>query len=271
MAPKGRVVGGVEGGAAVDDAPSSRLLDIAQASLVGKRIASCSRACSETSRSGRVVVEDVEAAPEGAESEVVLCALDVDIAHLDGGQPALEADPVGALVDREVESELGAHEQQLGFDVVLHQRVDDLAIRQVAGDRAPRLAAVAADEDVGLEVGLFLVVEGRVDGVVVVDRGLETADVGHLRHAGYLVDRAPVGAAVLGHLDQAVVGADVDQAFDQRRLGERDDVAVVRGRHVLGDRVDALDLAEDRQRVGVDLAAEVGADRGPRVAAIVER
>ncbi len=104
------------------------------------------------------------------------------------GQPALEPDPVRALVDREVETELGADEQQLRFDVVLHQRVDDLAIGQVAGDRAPGLAAVAADEDVGLEVALLVVVEGRVDGVGVVQRGLEAADVGHLRHAGDLVD-----------------------------------------------------------------------------------
>ncbi len=261
------IVGGVEGRAARAD--TRTLFDVAQGIAGGEEDRVLFQSGIRDLAQGRVVIENVEAPAEGREHDVVLAAVEVDVADLDGGELALELDPVRALVDGEVDAVLGADEEQLRFDVVLHHGVGDFSIWQVAGDRAPGPAAVAADKDVGFEVAPLLVVEGRVDGVLVVHRGLEPADVGHRRHAGNLVDGPPVGAAVLGDLDETVVGADVDQALHQRRLGERDDVAVVGGGHVLGDRVDRLDLAEDRQRVGVDRAAEVRAHSGPRVAPVI--
>ena len=147
--------------------------------------------------------------------------------------------------------------EQLGFDVVLDERVGDLALGQVAGDRRPARAAIAADVDIGLEVAGLLVVEDGVDGVGVVQRGLDAEGVAELGHAGRRCGDAPVGAAVLGDLDEPVIGADIDQTLDEGRLGERDDVAVVRGGLVLGHRVDGLDLAEDRQGVAVDGLAEI--------------
>ena len=99
--------------------------------------------------------------------------------------------------------------------------------------------------------------------------GLEVGDVGAVRHAGEVVDLAPGRRRLLGDLHQAVVGADVEQAFLHRRLGEGDDVAVERGRAVVGDGVDAPDPSHDLELVAVDLARQVGADRLPGVAAVV--
>ena len=76
-------------------------------------------------------------------------------------------------------------------------------------------------------------------------------------------------AAVLGNLDQPVVGAGVDQAFHQGRLGEGDDRPVKRGRVVLGHGVHTPDPAHDLELVAVDVASQVGADRLPVVAAII--
>ena len=76
-------------------------------------------------------------------------------------------------------------------------------------------------------------------------------------------------AAVLRYLDQAVVGAGVEQPFLLRRLGQGGDVAVERGRDALGDRVRAPDFAHHRQLIAVELARQVAADRFPGVAAVV--
>ena len=48
---------------------------------------------------GRVVVEDVDAAAERADDQVVHLLLDGQVAHGDGRQAALEANPLLAAVD----------------------------------------------------------------------------------------------------------------------------------------------------------------------------
>ena len=59
-----------------------------------------------------------------------------------------------------------------------------------------------------------MVVDTNVDGVGVVAVGLNVVDEEVLGHIEDLVDLSPVFAAVFGHLDQAVIGPNVDQAFD---------------------------------------------------------
>ncbi len=114
-----------------------------------------------------------------------------------------------------------------------------------------------------------MVVEGGVDDVRVEARGDEVADVGHVGHAGEGLLAAPGPAAVLGDLDEAVVGADVEEALDERRLVERDDVPVEGRRSVLGHGVRAPHLAHHLQLVAVEPAGEVVADRRPAVAAVL--
>ena len=59
-----------------------------------------------------VVVEDVEAAAERGSDQVVLAALDRQVAERDVGRPAAQLDPPTAAIHREEDAELGAHEQQ---------------------------------------------------------------------------------------------------------------------------------------------------------------
>ena len=99
-------------------------------------------------------------------------------------------------------------------------------LRQVARDVLPRASLVAGLEQVRLEIAAIIVVEACVHDIGVVRRGGDVGDVARVRHAGEVVGATPVGAAVLGDLDQSVIGADVEQAFLLRRLGEGDDVAV---------------------------------------------
>ena len=91
-----------------------------------------------------VVVEDAEAAAERGDDEIVVPLLDPEVAHGDGREAALELDPLRAAVLRDEEAELRAGEEQLRIDAVFDERVAAAARRQVAGDRRPRLAAVAA-------------------------------------------------------------------------------------------------------------------------------
>ena len=106
---EGRVVGGVEVVAAVADAGG--LLDIAQGVSHREEDGLFLEGLLGDLTKRRVVVEDVEAATEGAEHEIVLGAVDVHVADLDGRQTALELHPVRSLVDRGVDAELGADER----------------------------------------------------------------------------------------------------------------------------------------------------------------
>ena len=184
------------------------------------------------------------------------------------GQTALELVPLLALIEGDPQAELGAGEQHLRLHVILDQRVGDLTVGHIAADRLPAAPAIPADRDVRVEVPLLLVVEGGVDHLVIVERRLDVADVGVLGHPRDLVYRTPLGVPFLD-VDQAVVGADVDQPLDQRRLAERDDVAVVGGGLVLVDRVHLPQPAHDLELIPIELTGEVAGDRRPAMAAIV--
>ena len=138
-----------------------------------------------------------------------------------------------------------------------------------AGDVRPGPAAVGALHHVRLVVAALPVVERDEDRVDVARRREDVGDVGPLRHAGKVFDLPPVLPAVIRDLQQPVVGAGVEQALEQRRLVDRDDVAERRRRGVERDRIARPHLAHDRDVEGVEVAREVRADARPRVAAIV--
>ena len=95
------------------------------------------------------------------------------------------------------------------------------SVRQVRGDRLPGATAVATHHQVGAVVAFLVVVETEVDRVRVVQVG---TDVVHERALRRTPGSEPTSierhalAAVLTDLDQAVVGAGVEQALLQRRL-----------------------------------------------------
>ena len=215
------------------------------------------------------VIEHPEAAAERGDDEIVAALLKPEVAHRDGRKIALERNPRRAAVLRDEEAVLRPQVEELRIDAILHERIDAAARGKVPPDRDPCLPAVATPKHVRFEVAGLVVVEGGVDDVGVMLRRLEPRDVRHVGHAGDVIDLPPVPAAVFGDLNQAVVGADVDQPLLQRRLGQRDDVAVPRRRCPFGHGIDTPHPPHDRQLVAVDVAGEIGADRFPGVAAIV--
>ena len=142
-----------------------------------------------------------------------------------GGIPLFKRLPVLAAVAGGEDAELGADEEQVGRHVIDGDRVGGPALGKVAADVRPVLAAIAAPQHIGLEIAVLVVVEACVNGIRVVPRGLDVRHV-HIRglvREREVLDLAPVLAAILGHLDQAVVGAGIDQALDQGRFGQGDD------------------------------------------------
>ena len=107
------------------------------------------------------------------------------------GTPAI-LHPVLAAVLAQVGPNSVPANSRSRIDVIFGDRVGRAARRQIAGDRRPRPAAVGALEQVRREVAVLVVLERGVDRARVVLRRADARDVGVGRHAGELVDLAPV-------------------------------------------------------------------------------
>ena len=142
------------------------------------------------------------------------------------------------------------------------------AIGQIAGDRGPRATVVGTAHDIRREVVAAMSVEGGVQRAFAVRRELHAAHERGVGHAGEGGGFRPRLAVVLRDLNQAVVSADRQQAGATWRLGHGRDIAEFRGALVQPQHITRGDRAAHGQAVAIDVAREVGADRGPRVAAI---
>src|ERR1043165_4205220 len=111
-----------------------------------------------------------------------------------------------------------------------------------------------------------MIVETYISSVCSVIRRNNATDVGHVRHAGKLLDAAPVLAAVFSDVQHAIIGADVDQSVFLLRLSERGSIAEESRRSVLRHGVDAPDATHHRQLVAIEIARELTTDRGPTIA-----
>ena len=218
----------------------------------------------------RVIVEDEEAAPEARRDQVVLAALNLDIADGNRRHAGAELLPSRAAVEGHVHAELGRREHQAGALVVLHHAPHQMPFGDALGDAGPGAAAVARHQQIRREVPVFVVIQGHVHGVRVVQIGADVVDesgVGNARQRAHL-DAPPALAAVLGDLDQAVVGAGVQQPFSKRGFGQRGDRVVVgHGEHIPG-RVPAPGLTHKRHEHAVFVAGQIARDRRPLVAAV---
>jgi hypothetical protein len=120
------------------------------------------------------------------------------------------------------------------------------------------------------EVAVLVIVVKRVNRVGVVLGSKHAMHVTAFGHVQHLFDFAPGLAAVFGDVEQAVVRADVNQAFFLRRFAHRRAVAVERGGLMFGDGVRPPDFAEDRQGcLRSNPRDKIAADDFPVVAAIV--
>src|ERR1019366_6872497 len=140
---------------------------------------------------------------------------------------------------------------------------------EIAGDGGPGAAEVGGLDDVRLEIAALEIVEGHVDGMGVGGRRVDVGHVSEIGDARELVDLAPGLRAVFGDLHQAVVGADEEQSFFERRFGQRRAGSVFVGEFIFPNRVGSPDLAHHGDGVAVDGAREIPRNQLPASAAIV--
>ena len=114
-----------------------------------------------------------------------------------------------------------------------------------------------------------MVVERREYRVRVMLRCREIAHIRQVGHAGEETDFPPVLPAILAHLDQTVVRADVEQILGKRRFGDGHEVAEDRGRSMAGDGLDGLDFSHHLQGVSIKAAGQIVTDSPPRIASVV--
>ena len=203
----------------------------------------------------RHVVQDPERAAVRGRHQVGV--LQLQVIDRDDREAAAHARPVSAVVGREEHASLRADiEQPLGHGIGADD-AGDLVLRQIAVDRLPALAAIAALEQVGLVVGKLVARRGNVDRLRVVRRQLDTADIGELGHA-LGRDVRPLLAVVARDMDQAVVGRGPDLALLVRRF---DDAGA--GRVDLGAGALARDVAAGVLLARAVVEAEIGRDLLP--------
>ena len=114
-----------------------------------------------------------------------------------------------------------------------------------------------------------MVFKSRIDGISIVIRSSDAADVGGIRDTRKFVDLAPGAATILRYLNKAIVGAGIKQSFFFWGFTQYHNVSVERGRGVFGHCIRLPHPAHHRQRVAVDLASQVGTDGLPCISAIV--
>ena len=214
-----------------------------------------------------VVVQHIEAPAKGGSHQVVFAGVQLQVAEGDGGHPAGEPVPVQAQVGGGVEAVLGAGEEEVSHLMVLLEDPDDGLGGELAGKRTPGTAPVGADEEVRPQVAQLVGIGGGKDGIRVVRRGLQVVDEGAGRHVRQGGGGAPVLAPVFAHVDEAVVGAGVEQALDQGRFGDGGQGGVLGHGPIVVEGVHAPHPVDELQLVAVGVGREVGADGGPGVTA----
>ena len=133
---EGRIVRGVEGLTQESLAAETILprLDVEQSILHRQESRVTPKEVRRQAAQRRVVVEHIDAPPEGADYQIALPLLDRQVANGDGRQAALETVPFLAPVDCEIEAEFGTDEQQARVHVVFRDGQYWSVRRQVALD-----------------------------------------------------------------------------------------------------------------------------------------
>ena len=163
---------------------------------------------------GGHLVEHPEAAAKRGDGEIV--AVDDEIAHGSDGHVDLKRLPMVAVVEGNVDAQLGGGVEQAILLRVFLDGVDVGAVGDSGDDVLPGLAAVVGAIDVGRVVGEAMAIDGGVGGFGIEVAGLDLRDLapgGHRRRG----DVVPVLAVVAGDVDEAVVGADPNGIGVERR------------------------------------------------------
>ena len=220
-----------------------------------------------------VVVEDPKPATKGGPHQIAsLAAVDGEVPKRNRGRAPGQLDPLATAVDGEEHAELGAHEQQILANVVLHDPPDQVSVGQVSDDGSPGLArGCGSREDTDVK-SPFLWLSSATYTVFASNRSalmsLTKARLGTPgRRPTSIFRQLPPPSSVTWMRPSSV--PDVDQARLARRLRDRGD------RVVLGHRVEVPGgvVAPLAPHVGrhhaLLVSGEVSGDRRPRIAPIL--
>src|SRR6185503_3556115 len=86
----------------------------------------------------RVVVENVESAAEGADHQIVLAPLELNVAYGDRRKTGPERHPNVAAVGRRIHATLGSDEEQILVDVIFGTRPHRVPLGKIPADARPR-------------------------------------------------------------------------------------------------------------------------------------
>ena len=186
----------------------------------------------------RDVIDDPDAAAMGCQHQVVVPRLDGQVADRHRRQmAALERGPVGSGIRGDPQPELGAEEQQLRVDGIFldHMRIAAHALQVGGADEpGPGRPVIMGDVDIRGHVALGMPVEGRIRGARGEVAGLDPAHPGTGGEPGHMGGEVlPMGTAIAGQLQIAVIGADPDLSRGERRLADRVDRRVHFGRGIV--------------------------------------
>ena len=126
--------------------------------------------------------------------------------------------PGTATVLGEEQPELGANKQEIRVYVILRDRMRRAPFREIARDQRPAATAIVGPQHVGLVIASLVIVDDGVSDVVVVNRGNDVLDQGHVGHTAERLRSSPGLAAIFSDAHHAVIRTDVDQSFFEGAL-----------------------------------------------------
>ena len=217
----------------------------------------------------RVIVNDIDAAPEGAHHQIILTALNFNISDRDRRQVVAHLAPTLTAVLRNEYALLSAQEQKIWVDMVFGDGMGEAILGKVARYRLPTLSLVRRLEHIGLVVAAFVIFHDRINDVYVVHRGLHIIDVSHVRHSSEPRYLRPSFAPVFRNIDHTIVGAHVNQTLLKFALADHDGSTIHRGRVILGNGIHTPDTPHHLKLISIDLPSQIGTDFSPAVATII--
>ena len=153
--------------------------------------------------------------------------------------------------------------------MILDNGVRGTAFRKVVADQAPVTATVFGFKYIGFVITAFVVVDHGIGHIGIMEGGDKVLDQRHVRYILEGVHHAPVVAAIRADMDQAVIGAGVNQTFDQRAFIHCNQRAISRGRDILGNGINTPDPVHYFKFVAIDITAQVTGNSHPAFAAVV--
>src|SRR5439155_15064034 len=161
-----------------------------------------------------------ERAAVGSDDEVAV--LQLDVMHGRVGQVLPERLPRAAVVERYVDTMLGAEIEQACSLRIFADGAGEIARCDAGDDLRPRRAVVVGLVDVGGKVVVLVAVRRHVRASGTMRRGFDEADAGEIRQVLWR-DVLPGRAAIARQLYDAVVRTGPNHVRVLRRRGHRED------------------------------------------------